>query len=71
MVVMQHKVADYGSGNQAREGENVGDGVDVFVGSKLFESTSDRLLWIWRRFTGDLSVFIRSNSRAQWGEEMR
>lgn len=34
MLVMQHEVADYWGGDEARDGEDVGDGVDVLVGGQ-------------------------------------
>lgn len=34
MHVMDDQVADYGCGEKAREREDVGEGVDVFVGGE-------------------------------------
>ena len=36
---MQDEVSDYRSSDEARECEDIRKGVDVFMGSELFEST--------------------------------
>jgi hypothetical protein len=37
VLVVKNEVPDYGSSDQAGEGKDVGDGVDVFMGCELGE----------------------------------
>ena len=41
---MEDEVADGGGAEEAREGEGVGEGVDVFVGGEGGDDGSERLL---------------------------
>ena len=69
MVVVQDEVAYHGSGDEAREGQDVGEGVNVLVGRELFEGTKDGLLGIQGRFAGDSSVRSRSRKGGRKGGE--
>lgn len=55
---MQDEVANNRRGDEAGEGQDVGDGVDVLVGRELFESIEYRLFGILRRFAREWSVSI-------------
>jgi hypothetical protein len=58
MIVVQDEVANNRRGDEAGEGQDVGDGVDVLVGRELFESIEYRLFGILRRFAREWSVSI-------------
>lgn len=58
MRVVEDEVADDGGGDEARERQDVGDGVDVFVGGELGEGFGDS------SFEGFEDFFGRGRRRA-------
>jgi len=58
MLVVEHKVAYDGSSEQSREGEKVGNGVDVFmwgqIRQSLYDLLAESLRAVSNRFAEDL-----------------
>lgn len=55
---MQNEVANDRCGNEAGESEDVGESVDVFMGSELFEGIENRSLRNFRVFAVEMSESV-------------